>query len=425
MSDVPPSRSAGQRDCKRLVVFCDGTWNKEDQKSQNGQPCPTNVLRLFELTRIDDGNGCPQVAYYVRGVGTRWDERITGGGFGYGISDNIKDAYRFLVSNYAPGDEIFLFGFSRGAYTVRSLAGMIYNVGILQREYLHLVDEAFSHYRSADPQWHPDSQASKDFRNAYTNGGEEIKFLGVWDTVGALGAPFGVVMGWLLNQFFPTQFHDTKISPIILNAYHAASIDEKRWPFRPTRMELTLRRKQEAADLHATGDRSTFNYEEAWFPGVHSDVGGGYEDSSLSDCALKWMVDKAKAHGLSVRDYSDVQSRAFHPDPLAALHNSQTIWYQWTTKIYVYWPKALLKIIRKNEAQLIDRVQANGDFIRQIDHSPALAASIDQFPMKNDFEIDLSDCTREKLAKDTNYWPLNLARDKAPAGAPAVEDAQA
>ncbi len=409
MSEMP-SNVPGHRHMKRLVVFCDGTWNKEDQ-TQNGEPCPTNVLRLFELTRTDDG-GCPQIAYYGRGVGTRWDERIIGGAFGYGISESIKDAYRFLVSNYACGDEIFLFGFSRGAFTARSLAGMIYNIGILKREYLHLVDEAFDHYRSTDPKWHPESEASVAFRTAYTHGKAEIKFLGVWDTVGALGAPFGVVLGWLLNQFFPTQFHDTKISPIILNAYHATSIDEKRWPFRPTRMQLTDTRKQEAASLRAAGDRSKFNYEEVWFPGVHSDVGGGYEDSSLSDCALQWMVDKAKAHGLDVRDYTDIKSRSFHPNPLAPPHDSQTQWYRWTTKLYVYLPRALLKRIRKDEAPLIDRVQENGDFVRQIDYSAALAAKVSEFPIETDFVVDLSACAREKLKKDGNYWPLNLARDE-------------
>jgi uncharacterized protein (DUF2235 family) len=420
MNDIASTGPAAQQASKRLVVFCDGTWNKEDQKSENGQPCPTNVLRLFELTRADDGDGRPQIACYVRGVGNRWDERIIGGGFGYGISDNIKDAYRFLVSNYAPGDEIFLFGFSRGAFAIRSLAGMIYNVGILQREYLHLVDEAFKHYRSPDPKLHPSSQASIDFKSGYTYGKEEIKFLGVWDTVGALGAPFGVVLGWVLNRFFPTQFHDTKISPIILNAYHAASIDEKRWPFRPTRMELTPLRKGETANLRAAGDISKFNYEETWFPGVHSDVGGGYEDSSLSDCALKWMVDKAKTHGLCVREYADIKSRSFHPNPLAAPHESQTTWYRWTTKVYVYWPKALLKRIWKDEAQLIDRVQESGDFIRQIDNGLELAAKVSEFPIETGFKIDLSDCAREKLDQDGSYGPPNLARDKMPADEKSV-----
>ncbi|MGJ0509938.1 MAG: DUF2235 domain-containing protein [Methylocystis sp.] len=395
---------------KRLVVFCDGTWNKEDQKSRDGRPCPTNVLRLFELTRAGDGDGCVQIVDYVRGVGNRWDERLTGGGFGLGMSDNIKGAYQFLVSNYEDGDEIFLFGFSRGAFTVRSLAGMIYNVGILRRDKLHLLEEAYAHYRSSDPKWHPGSDLSQAFRQANTHGKETIKFLGVWDTVGALGAPFGFILGKLLNLFFPTQFHDTKISPIILNAYHACAIDEKRWPFRPTRMELTETRKREAAEANAAaGKTRIYNYEEVWFPGVHSDVGGGYPESGLSDCALQWMVRKAVDHGLCVNPFSSVASRPFDPDPLAPMHDSQTPWYRITTKLFVYWPRPLLKLVNKSDAPLLDRVQENGDFIRQLDHSEALGADMSAFPIKDGFEIDLSACARERLAGDPAYKPMNIS----------------
>ncbi len=404
---------------KRLIVFCDGTWNKEDQKSRDGRPCPTNVLRLFELTRIGDGDGCPQIVHYVRGVGNRWDERVTGGGFGFGVSENIKSAYQFLVSNYEPGDEIFLFGFSRGAFTVRSLAGMIFNVGILRRDELHLLEEAYKNYRSPDPKWHPDSAESQAFRENHAHGGVTIKFLGVWDTVGALGAPFGLILGKILNLFFPTQFHDTKISPIILNAYHACAIDEKRWPFRPTRMELTQKRKDEANRADERELAQKYNYEEAWFPGVHSDVGGGYEDSSLSDCALQWMVQKAVKHGLCVSDFSAIPSRPFVPDPLAAIHDSQSGFYRLSTKVFVYWLKPLLKIVDRSEAPLIDRVQENGDFIRQIDRSAALAASPAEFPLDAGFEIDLSVFAREKLATDVDYAPLNLQKRLAPTPTPA------
>ncbi|MBI3798630.1 MAG: DUF2235 domain-containing protein, partial [Deltaproteobacteria bacterium] len=119
---------------KKLVVFFDGTWNSADQHTKNGQPCPTSIAKLFEATLPDDGQSNPQIVHYVQGVGTRRLERFSGGGFGYGISDNIKEGYRFLVSNYRQGDEIYLFGFSRGAYTARSLAGLIRNLGILKRE---------------------------------------------------------------------------------------------------------------------------------------------------------------------------------------------------------------------------------------------------------------------------------------------------
>lgn len=410
MSDTTsPTTNAGTKKPKRLVIFCDGTWNKEDQKTENGQPCPTNVLRLFEVTEASDGDGCLQIIHYERGVGNRWDERITGGGFGVGISDNIKDAYKFLVSNYDDGDQIFLFGFSRGAFTVRSLAGMVYNVGILKREELHLLNDAFKYYRDRSDRWHPENTDSQTFRENHAHHNETITFLGVWDTVGALGAPFGVVMSWLTNLVFQTKFHDTKVSPIILNAYHATAIDERRWPFRPTRMELTHDRKREIEAARASDEKSEYNYEEVWFPGVHSDVGGGYENANLSDCALQWMVEKATAHGLSVKNFKSVKSRSFAPDPRPAIHVSQSLWYRISTKIFVYWPRTVLKLIWKDEAPLIDRVQENGDFIRQLDRSEKLAADIGQFPINMGYTIDLADCAREKLT-DPEYAPPNLKK---------------
>ncbi|MBM3227110.1 MAG: DUF2235 domain-containing protein [Candidatus Tectomicrobia bacterium] len=128
---------------KKLAVFFDGTWNRADQHAQDGQPCPTNIAKLFAATLPHDNQGIPQIVHYVQGVGTRRFERISGGGFGYGISENIKEGYRFLVSNYEPGDDIYLFGFSRGAYTARSLAGFIRNMGIVKREKLFLMDNSY------------------------------------------------------------------------------------------------------------------------------------------------------------------------------------------------------------------------------------------------------------------------------------------
>ena len=137
---------------KTLVVFCDGTWNRPDEMS-NGRPCPTNVLRLFEATLPEGTDGRPQIIHYVEGVGTRKDERLLGGVFGAGISENIKNAYAFIVSNYQPGDRIFLFGFSRGAYTARSIAGLIRNMGILTRHNLHRINEAYKFYKDTTPKW--------------------------------------------------------------------------------------------------------------------------------------------------------------------------------------------------------------------------------------------------------------------------------
>ena len=134
---------------KKLAIFCDGTWNEASLKER------TNVARLFEATTNNDGNGSHQLTHYVRGVGTTRAEKFIGGATGYGISDNIKNAYSFRVANYEDGDDLFLFGFSRGAYTARSLAGLIRNIGILKRENLHLIEYGFEQYRDKkDPLWH-------------------------------------------------------------------------------------------------------------------------------------------------------------------------------------------------------------------------------------------------------------------------------
>jgi uncharacterized protein (DUF2235 family) len=110
---------------KKLVIFCDGTWNEPTKRG-------TNVVRMLQATEFADENGKPQLTHYIAGVGTRReDEKFVGGAFGLGISENIKNAYAFIVSNYEVGDEIYLFGFSRGAYTARSIAGLIHNLGVL------------------------------------------------------------------------------------------------------------------------------------------------------------------------------------------------------------------------------------------------------------------------------------------------------
>jgi uncharacterized protein (DUF2235 family) len=272
---------------KRLIVFFDGTWNRADQHSSDGRPSPTNIAKLFQATLPGDVDGKIQVIHYIKGVGTRRLERLSGGGFGFGISDNIKDGYSFLVSNYETGDEIFIFGFSRGAFTARSLGGMIRNVGIVKREHFSLVDEAYEKYRDRSTTWHPDGPKAIDFKEQYTHGNETIKFLGVFDTVGALGAPFGIVLTWIVDKLFRCTFHDTTVSSIILNGYHALAMNEHRLPFRPTEMKIS-----------ATNKRS--HIEQKWFSGVHSNVGGGYPNTGLSDMALEWMAINASKHGLSL-----------------------------------------------------------------------------------------------------------------------------
>ena len=274
---------------KRIIVCCDGTWNKPGNKDR-GSIVKTNVQKLFEAVKISS-SVLRQVKYYGQGVGTGFSIRdnLLGGSTGLGIDKNIQDAYKFIMWSYVPGDELYLFGFSRGAYTVRSLAGLIRNCGIMKPEFLHLVNEAYHLYRDRSELTHPDSDLMKSFKRSYGIDEEEtpVKFMGVWDTVGALGIPL-IWLKWLNKKY---AFHDVKLGSQIKYAYHALAIDEKRKVFEPALWEIN-----KAA---LTGPNPQV-CEQVWFPGVHSNVGGGYANCGLSDTTFKWMIEKAAATGLEL-----------------------------------------------------------------------------------------------------------------------------
>ena len=337
---------------KKLGVFFDGTWNRADQVSRSGEPSPTNVTKLFEATLPHDGQGRPQIVHYVQGVGTRRSERLRGGGFGLGISDNIKEGYRFLVSNYEPGDDIYIFGFSRGAFSARSLAGMIRNVGLLKREKVYLINEAYDRYRDRAESWRPDGNEAKAFRASHTWTDETIRFLGVFDTVGALGAPFGILLSWIVDKLFRCRFHDLQLSSIVQSAYHALAVDERRLPFRPTLMQPNKN--------HHPG-----NFEQRWFPGVHSNVGGGYPKTGLADTALEWMVGKVAQHGLEV-DLQRVSHPGFKPDITQAPDNSQSLGCRIATVLSVKLP-GCIGVVPANYRGVFGNLRWNGDYIRPID----------------------------------------------------------
>jgi uncharacterized protein (DUF2235 family) len=272
---------------RRLVVCCDGTWNEPDEL-RGGVAAPTNVAK-FALTVLT-GEESGQLLYYEPGVGTAPDERLLGGAFGYGLSRNVRNCYRFLAETFDSGDELYLFGFSRGAYTARSLAGLIRNCGILRKEHVDQVDEAFGFYRDRGSQSHPRALAAQIFRRMYSHPDDQIHFIGVWDTVGALGIPTELPgWDWLSKRLTGWEelwgFHDTQLSSHVTFAYHALSIDETREAFKPTLW---------TQDALADGQ----TLEQVWFSGVHTEVGGGSRDPSLSDIALLWMAEKAKAAGL-------------------------------------------------------------------------------------------------------------------------------
>lgn len=243
--------------------------------------------------------GVEQVVFYDWGVGTDRKE-TTGGITGAGIDKNIQDCYRFIVHNFRKGDQLFLFGFSRGAYTVRSLAGFIRNCGILKRENADRIPEAYKLYRKRHKSSAPGAEKARRFRADYAVADKtDIEFLGVWDTVGALGIPIPFLKGL---QKYKYQFHDLEPSRIIKHARHAVSIDENREPFLPS-----LWKEKEGIDL-----------KQVWFAGVHSDIGGGYKDAGLSNCACKWMMKEAFACGLSFESYL---TGSVKPNPLDKHHN--------------------------------------------------------------------------------------------------------
>ncbi len=313
---------------KRLVLCCDGTWNTPDE-TKKSEPAPTNVTKLALAVAGVDGSGIEQRMAYHRGVGTgNWDH-LTGGAFGVGLSQGVMDTYRFIVENYDPGDELFFFGFSRGAFTARSTAGLVRNAGILRRENLSRIGDAYALYRSRQSTAHPSAIESELFRSSFSHRiGDEtvprIRFIGVWDTVGALGIPLnGSRIIARFNRRW--QFHDTALSSYVDAAFQALAIDEKRGPFRPTLW---------------TGDVAPGQIvKQVWFPGVHCDVGGGYHETGLSDITLQWMADRAVEHGLVLRPnpFSALPSGAdganpvpFSPNKLADAHTSRKSFYRLT-----------------------------------------------------------------------------------------------
>lgn len=277
---------------KKIVVCCDGTWNRADQKTSAGRPVPTNVTKFALSVAPESSDGLEQRVYYQEGVGVRASERIVGGAFGLGLSRNIRAAYRFLVETYEPGDILYLVGFSRGAFTARSLAGFIRNAGILRPEHSNLIDKAYTLYRKRSSATHPNSVAARLFRSSYSREAD-IHFIGVWDTVGANGIPLS---GWRLINVINRrwQFHDTQLSGTVKNAYHAIAIDEKRRPFEPTLWTRPERGRLEDDQ----------RVRQVWFSGVHSDVGGGYEETGLSDISLQWIAASAEKDGLTFSDGS-------------------------------------------------------------------------------------------------------------------------
>ncbi len=301
---------------KRLIICCDGTWNSPE----NAEVAPSNVVRFANAVLPTDSHGVTQLVYYDAGVGTGgFLDKYTGGAFGSGLSANVREAYRFIVNNYENGDALYFFGFSRGAYTVRSAAGFVRTLGVLHKVNSGRILEGWGLYVKRVPGG-PDRDEVKKFREKYSRPDPEnidLRCVGVWDTVGTLGVP-GVLgslqpPGWL-KPVLPKahEFHDVALSSRVKFGFQAVAVDEKRKFFKPTLWEQS----PDAADQVL---------EQVWFPGVHADIGGGNKERALADNTFVWMVESTRRAGLEFDEAYITDS--FHPDPRGKQHESLNFVY--------------------------------------------------------------------------------------------------
>lgn len=255
------------------MVLLDGTWQQLANR--------TNVARLSEnIAQGKDGDGVEQIVKYFSGVGTSMFGRILGGAFGYGLSETIKDSFLWLSQTYQPGDEVFVFGYSRGAYSARSLVGLMHKIGgVVKQPTEALVNEAYDLYRDAK------SDATK-FRAEHCQPAR-VKMIGVWETVGSLGVPVSGLPLVLPGTRDYYRFHDTNLSCIVDEAYQALAIDEYRADFEPTLWD-------------ATTEKNTA-VEQCWFIGDHGNVGGGDAKVTLWKLPYVWMQEKAIAASLRMK----------------------------------------------------------------------------------------------------------------------------
>jgi uncharacterized protein (DUF2235 family) len=290
-----------------LVVCCDGTWNKPDSENV------TNVEKIARTVQTDPAaaGGVHQLVYYISGVGAGSYEadRLLGGAFGFGLFHNVIACYRFLAQNYEPGDEIFIVGFSRGAYTARSVAGMLAGVGLLTKVALvqeRLPEAVHFYQRTPMPEGRP-GESVDEFKHDHCHDAK-VRFLGVFDTVGALGVP-----GFERDA---PRFHDVQLSGEVLCARQALAIDETRLKFAPTFWEARAPSETAIVDPRI---------KQVWFEGAHSDIGGGYAQTGLSDTSLLWMAREARAAGLVfdaalLGTYVDSGSDPICHNPLSLLY---------------------------------------------------------------------------------------------------------
>lgn len=344
---------------KNIVICLDGTGNQIEENL-------SNVLKLYRTVEKSEG----QIVFYDQGVGTLGQQYMWGWlkqklknglglAFGLGLDRNVIQAYEFIVKHHQEhkvpekktikGDNIFIFGFSRGAHTARVLAGLIYEIGILAPEQMHLSGAALTAYKQAKKPLNQDDVVDEkkyegegaNFRRVAGTKVGAIKFLGVWDTVSSVFVPNP-------KGFIPPMTREnpphTSRNPAVATFRHAMAVDEFRRMFRVDHWESNQIFKP---NVHSQGDPTPQDTSEVWFAGCHSDVGGGYKraESGLSQFSLIWMLAEAKKSGLKfptrmakyvtgVKPWS-VNTKYLYPAPdvKAPLHKSLS-WKWWPLEIF-------------------------------------------------------------------------------------------
>lgn len=286
---------------RNIVICCDGTGNEFGTDN-------SNIVKLFHVLVRDSR----QLAFYDPGLGTMASPRsqtkpakiltkMLGLAFGYGLQRNIEDAYEYLVEHYQPGDNVYLFGFSRGAYTVRALAGMLHKVGLHDEGNLNQVSYAYRMFKNPR-----NAKVAAQYRATFCRT-VPIRFLGVFDTVSSVG-----------RAWSPKSLPFTRSNPSVAIVRHAVALDERRAKFRQN-----------------LWDPTHHDHREVWFAGVHSDIGGGYpeSESDLAHIALDWMIAQARSSGLRIdpEKYQAIAGRRSQglaaPNPLADAHESLALWW--------------------------------------------------------------------------------------------------
>ena len=353
----------------RIVVLCDGTWNSPDMEDT------THVHALSELLANDDD----QIVKYFNGVGVndpqeqngtfvgRGINRILGGATGFGLGKKVREAYKFIADNYKDGDEIYLFGFSRGAYTARSVAGMIRKCGIIENTGAWSLRRAFNLYRKTGEQNHPDrivirdarARMSPKFATSTKDQGTRkngpvplvnIAYVGVWDTVGAKGIPtplFGI-FATLYNRRYA--FHDAELSSLVRSARHAVAVDERRVFYVPTLWD-------NIASLNAKRDGEP--YQQKWFVGDHGVVGGSVNTDDVSCFTLKWIAEGATS--LSYKPGKTLEhATANAAADLTRLSEDPGTIYK-IARDFLQWRHGIEKDV-DTDPTVKDRVTARGDY---------------------------------------------------------------